>query len=413
MPIAEEPEPRPAGGDEPNGSDPSGAGRKDPFADLVLDEEFVRSATVKEQSGRTRMLSARWKHTPPVDPGGRRSVNDGPPARGHRFRRKPVRKPVRPARAVDAWGDPRPRRRLEWRTPLYVLLTVAVLLVALNIDGLKLWYSTHFGYASDHPVSASPAAERDGRQPTPDHPWAGSPAEDWAAGTDGIELPKTPRATGAFGADEVAARLQSVRAYLAAAHLDPKVVSGGRPDAALAMLDGRTREAAAASLDHPSATSDPTAWFTRFDPREAVPVTDVVKVRGRIDVTADGENGVLMRADVSYVYALRPGPKTADQAASANGSADLAETVRTIVRQVDTFHFYDPAKYQVDPGKLAIDETVESFGNSTCGRYDGFLHPEFDRSTRPGPVPTGPTADPYDRDRVPPGTGNCGSASRT
>ncbi|MFD8701636.1 hypothetical protein ACFV1W_03300 [Kitasatospora sp. NPDC059648] len=80
MPIAEDPEPRPSEGGEPGGSDPSGAGGKDPFADLVLDEEFVRSATVKEQSGRTRMLAARWKHTPPVDPGGRRSVNDGPAA---------------------------------------------------------------------------------------------------------------------------------------------------------------------------------------------------------------------------------------------------------------------------------------------------------------------------------------------
>ena len=72
MPIAEDPEPCPSQGGEPGGSDPSGAGGKDPFADLVLDEEFVRSATVKEQSGRTRMLAARWKHTPPVDPGGRR-----------------------------------------------------------------------------------------------------------------------------------------------------------------------------------------------------------------------------------------------------------------------------------------------------------------------------------------------------
>ncbi|MER7580034.1 hypothetical protein [Kitasatospora sp. NPDC097691] len=59
MPIAEDPEPRSARGDEPGGSDPSGTGARDPFADLVLDEEFVRSAAVTEQSGRTRMLAAR------------------------------------------------------------------------------------------------------------------------------------------------------------------------------------------------------------------------------------------------------------------------------------------------------------------------------------------------------------------
>lgn len=91
MPTAEDPQPRPAEGREPGGSDPSGAGGKDPFADLVLDEEFVKGAAVTEQSGRTRMLAARWKHTPPVDPGGRRSVDDGPAkaAAGSAARRSP------------------------------------------------------------------------------------------------------------------------------------------------------------------------------------------------------------------------------------------------------------------------------------------------------------------------------------
>ncbi|MFF1795705.1 hypothetical protein ACFVXQ_16050, partial [Kitasatospora sp. NPDC058263] len=99
MPIAEDPEPRPSEGRAPDGADPSGAGGKDPFADLVLDEEFVRGAAVKEPAGRTRMLSARWQHTPPVDPGGRRSVNDGPRKAG-RFGRAP--------KPVDPWGNARP-----------------------------------------------------------------------------------------------------------------------------------------------------------------------------------------------------------------------------------------------------------------------------------------------------------------
>ncbi|BAJ33053.1 MULTISPECIES: hypothetical protein [Kitasatospora] len=44
----------------------------DPFEGLVLDEEFIRAATVSEPSARTRMLTERWRHEPPVDPGGRR-----------------------------------------------------------------------------------------------------------------------------------------------------------------------------------------------------------------------------------------------------------------------------------------------------------------------------------------------------
>ncbi|MFJ6617093.1 hypothetical protein ACIQOW_05840 [Kitasatospora sp. NPDC091335] len=126
MPIAEDPQPRPGRGDEPDGSAPSGAGAKDPFAGLVLDEEFVRGAAHKEQAGRTRMLAARWKHTPPVDPGGRRSVNDGP-AKPRRFGRGPG-----PRSAGRQAG---PRRRAAWRTPLYVALAVAALLAVLKLTG--------------------------------------------------------------------------------------------------------------------------------------------------------------------------------------------------------------------------------------------------------------------------------------
>ncbi|MFJ9520899.1 hypothetical protein ACIRPK_21925 [Kitasatospora sp. NPDC101801] len=97
MPIAEEPEQRPA--EQP-----------DPFEGLVLDEDFVRAATVKEQSGRTRMLAARWKQQPPVDPGGRRSVNDGP-------------KRSRPRGVGKAW-----------QTWLIVLAVIGVLLFSLRLS---------------------------------------------------------------------------------------------------------------------------------------------------------------------------------------------------------------------------------------------------------------------------------------
>ncbi|MEU6231970.1 hypothetical protein, partial [Kitasatospora sp. NPDC047058] len=378
MPIAEDPEPRPSEGRDPDGADPSGAGSKDPFADLVLDEEFVKGAAVREQAGRTRMLAARWKHTPPVDPGGRRSVNDGPAKAKRRFGRKPR------LAVVDPWGNPRPRRRVEWRTPLYVVLVVAVLLAALNVDSLKFWYSTHYGYAADHAASASPvptvAPETarpttappavDEKQPTVDHPWAGSPAEGWPNGVEALVLPPA-QATGVFSADQVAAQLQLVKDYLVAANLDPKVIAGGRPEAGLALLSRETRDHAESALAKPSREDDPTGWFSRFDARDAIPVGDTVKVQGSMRVESDGERGVLVRTDFTFVYALRPGPEAAKRAASAKPSvpavspsarpapgggtakpvglltpvADAPKdtwTARTIVRRVDTFRFYDP-----------------------------------------------------------------------
>ncbi|GHH79223.1 hypothetical protein GCM10018781_56760 [Kitasatospora indigofera] len=69
MPIADDPH-QPPHRPEPNGADP--------FDGLLLDEDFVRGAAVKEPSARTRMLSARWRLQEPVDPGGRRWSPGGP-----------------------------------------------------------------------------------------------------------------------------------------------------------------------------------------------------------------------------------------------------------------------------------------------------------------------------------------------
>ncbi|WP_037898950.1 hypothetical protein [Streptomyces sp. NRRL S-350] len=452
MPIAEDPEPRPARGDEPGGSDPSGTGSRDPFADLVLDEEFIRNAAVKEQSGRTRMLSARWKHTPPVDPGGRRSVNDGPTPK-RRFGRKP--KP----QAVDPWGNPRPRRRPQWRTPLYVVLTVTVLLAALNIGGLRNWYADHNGGSSSAhapvptvaPETAKPTTappKVDEQQPTVDHPWAGSPAEGWPNGADAFVVPEA-QATGVFSTEQVAAQLQSVKDYLVAANLDPNVIAGGRPDAALAMLERQDQDGARAALEHPSKETDPTDWFSRFDPRDAIPVGDTVKVQGRMTYEGDGDKGVLIHTDFSYVYALRPGPEAAKRAGSPQPTtgapqpakpttpappqggtakpvglvvraADVAGdtwTTRTIVRRVDTFRFYDPGRYRVQPKKIVYAKSQTDPANSACNVYDGFFHPQFDQFAalqpdNPDSRPTGPAVDPYDRSKDVQQAEGCGTISR-
>ncbi|MBB4948510.1 hypothetical protein F4556_004045 [Kitasatospora gansuensis] len=122
MPIAEEPEPRPA--EQP-----------DPFEGLVLDEEFVRAATVKEPSGRTRMLAARWKHQPPVDPGGRRSVNDGP-------RRRPAREGGK-----------------SWQTWLIVLAVIAIVLFSLKVATDTVGVQPSPRPAPSSPAPAQPSAD--------------------------------------------------------------------------------------------------------------------------------------------------------------------------------------------------------------------------------------------------------------
>ncbi|MEW1912795.1 hypothetical protein AB0442_30895 [Kitasatospora sp. NPDC085895] len=106
MPMADDPQPHPSEEPEP--------GAPDPFEGLVLDERFVRAATVKEPAARTRELSARWRVEPPVDPGGRRWSPSSPGA---------VRRPRGGRRALTV--------------ALAVLAAVgAVVAVTLRPDGL-------------------------------------------------------------------------------------------------------------------------------------------------------------------------------------------------------------------------------------------------------------------------------------
>ncbi|MFD0348018.1 hypothetical protein ACFQ0M_22315 [Kitasatospora aburaviensis] len=91
-----------------------------------------------------------------MDPGGRRSVNDGPRKAG-RFRRKP--------QPLDARDDPRPRRRFEGRTALYVLLTVTVLLGALNVDAVKSWFTNGSEGSSPAARCRPPPRRPRGRRP--------------------------------------------------------------------------------------------------------------------------------------------------------------------------------------------------------------------------------------------------------
>ncbi|MEU6160920.1 hypothetical protein [Streptomyces sp. NPDC047130] len=58
-------------------TEPEGTAGHEDWDELVLDEDFVRGASVQEPSGRARMLAARWRREPP-EPEPWRS--DRPPA---------------------------------------------------------------------------------------------------------------------------------------------------------------------------------------------------------------------------------------------------------------------------------------------------------------------------------------------
>ncbi|MEU9150789.1 hypothetical protein AB0D59_09615 [Streptomyces sp. NPDC048417] len=240
--------------------------------------------------------------------------------------------------------------------------------------------------------------------PTLARPFAGSPALRWADGADGIVLPKAT-ALGSIPRDRVELALQQTKKLLVDANLNPEVVAGAHPDAALAVLDPkqpRLLDELNTALRTPSKAHDPLSLFSRFDTEDVHLAGQVVKTRGRITFAKGKFEGVAVHADFTFVYPV----------VRADGSTEVA---RTIVRRVIDTELSDPAHYQVTPGRLTLRSYLQDAGNSACDIYDGYLHPQFpSQAPTSSAAPTGPSIDPYDRSRK---LGNepegCGTVSRT
>lgn len=145
--------------------------------------------------------------------------------------------------------------------------------------------------------------------------------------------------------------------------------------------------------------------FSRFDPAEVRLTGNVIKTRGRMTFEAGKSHTVVVHADYTFVYPLVHADKGA------------TEVARTIVRRVLDIELYDPAKYQVTPGKFNVSRYDSTFGNSDCDVNDGYFHPHFNSDTATtGADPTGPTIDPYDRrdeGAAEIGDGECGIVTRS
>ncbi len=143
------------------------------------------------------------------------------------------------------------------------------------------------------------------RSTPPLNPFAGSPADTFASGAAGI-APPGAKAAGSFTAAQVATALHRTRQLLSGGALDPTTLGGGRPEKFLRLLHPQQRAALQQALEKPTKRNDPTAWISRFDPRDAALVGSAVKVRGTITYRAVDRGDVLrVHTDHLYVYAVR------------------------------------------------------------------------------------------------------------
>ncbi|MFK4144312.1 hypothetical protein [Streptomyces sp. NPDC004065] len=375
-------------------------------------EQEIRASAPKEPSARARMVTERLRQLDEEHAsrsGGRRrwwrrSGDDRAAVHGAW---RPEGWRTAPAGAQAAAT----RRRRLWGL-IGVPLAVAVAVVVIRPSLIP---GDPFGAGGPAAADSAPPLPAETARPTGPpsaapgvatlaHPFAGSPAERWADGADGIVVPEG-RATGAFSARQVAGALAQTKKLLVAANLDPATLRGEHPTAALAVLDPRQPKVRArleAALRDPSRENDPLTLFSRFDPREVRPAGDVVKLRGRMTFRESAHESVTVHADYTFVYPLvRPGGD---------------EVARTIVRRVLDLQLPNPAHYRTTPGRLTLLRNLESAGNSACEVYDGFLHPRFGSGAGATGAPaTGPTADPYDRSRDldPARPETCGTVTRT
>lgn len=364
----------------------------------VSDEEWARfmeraaegsAGAPREPSARQRMVTERLRNEP--EPPGWRT---GPGSR-ERQARAGRRRGLKAALAVAA---------IAGAALVAVRPELLIDRVTGAAEGRRASAATTLAPETIAPTAAPPSVDPD--LPTPREPFRGSPALRWADGAAGIELPAA-EAVGGMTQAQVADALEKTRRFLIASNLDPAVLRGERPEAALALLDPKDEQTAArldASLAKPGREQDPLNLFTRYDPARLALVGEVVKVRGRMWVEPGGQPGqARIRADYTFVYPFVKAAPGADQ------------VERTIVRREITLSIADRRTWESTPGRLWLETSRVDLGNSACEVYDGYLHPAFDGDPVAGATPSGTPEDPYDRSKGidTAGQEGCGSLTRS
>ncbi|MFD5296984.1 hypothetical protein ACFWJU_17430 [Streptomyces mutabilis] len=374
-------------------------------------ESFLReaaegggAAAPKEPSARARMVARRLREEDEAArraQDGRKRGRQGPSPAG------PPGWRTGPATQLGNGGSR--RRRVGAVVGVLVLALLAVVAVRPSLvtdlfPGGEDGSDGPLAAESAQPTGAPADPARSGRA-TREHPFRGSPAEQWAEGADAIEVPEAKALSG-MSEKDVAFALRRTKDLLVAANLDPAVLRGEWPREALAVLDPKQPELLPKlrrSLREPDEDHDPLRMFTRFDPDEVRLAGDVVKVRGRMELSA-GEKGVVkVDADYTFVYPL------------VRAQGDDGQVARTIVRRVLTLTLNDPARWNVTEGRLLVEKYFSEHGNTACGVDDGYLHPGFGDDAAGGDPATGPLTDPYDRSKPLTGTESdeCGKVTRT
>ncbi|GGL04019.1 hypothetical protein GCM10014719_02710 [Planomonospora parontospora subsp. antibiotica] len=319
------------------------------------------------------------------------------------------------SRAVEReWAHlPRFRRRRRRRiiaasaaAATAVLVAAAGVLVTYRpelLDSVGTVLAERLPVFGESPVPAPEEAAAPGAEPMVPSPFDGSPAADYADGTEGLVMPPA-RAVGGLGKKDVARLLDRTRALLEASNLDHRTLLEGDPVPFARLLPARNRAWFLQNVDGKKKRRgehvDTRYWLTSFAPGSASLATDVIKVHGTAKLSSfreDGVSGALVKVDYLFVYAVhRPGlPYT---------------TRRVIARRMGEVGMY---RESGEPVIWIRDWRSGGVTGVRCDVDDAFVHPSYEDSPEDEEATraTGAPVDPYDlADRS---DGDCWLASRT
>jgi hypothetical protein len=168
---------------------------------------------------------------------------------------------------------------------------IAVLLVAAGLAGSRV-----LGWWGDDEPAARPQPSS---SPTQIDPFAGTPAEDFAEGADGIVLPEA-EPIGDFTADEVAEALEQVREALIAARLDPTVLVDHDLEPLVGVVAPNHQPALEAAIDSAALGPFPTLVASGATLRPEPP-----RVKGRITyefATAGAQESPIVQVVTRFVW---------------------------------------------------------------------------------------------------------------
>ncbi|GGJ99831.1 hypothetical protein GCM10011583_34020 [Streptomyces camponoticapitis] len=275
-------------GDPPEGT-PEGTpdGGEDEFRSVVFDESFVRAARLQEFSAQERM----GHHSHAVR---RRDLAEKPGA-----------------------GSLTPRRG-----SVQALLLVLVVVVAFGTAvyvGVRPPYRPPFTRSAEPlrmtVIPLAPPGEVPGDDPK--SLLRRSPAAEFGTGASGIPLPLARR-TPHFTENEVMAALATAKDYLVASSLDPDVLTGTERRSVRVMLDPGQLAQFDQTFAEPAddGRHAPAGWLVRFDPEKVALAESAVRVRGTLRFAESAPGTIDVLSDHTFVYALRPAGKPAQEDAS-------------------------------------------------------------------------------------------------